>query len=282
MSGPMRIAAAQLCSGTSPDQNLEVITKLAGEAAQAGADYLLTPEVSVAFARDVDELKRVALPYEGNPAIAHCAGLARRNGLFLHLGSLAIALEGGRFANRSVLFDPDGEVVAHYDKIHLFDADPPDDRPYRESDTYAAGDQAVVAAAAGFGLGLSICYDVRFPKLYSALVGAGAEVLAVPAAFTVPTGEAHWEVLLRARAIETGSYVIAAAQGGKHQNGRKTWGRSMIVDPWGRIIAKKDEDGPGIIVAEFTAQNVTDARARIPALANRREFSLSVNYSLPE
>jgi len=282
MGKPIRIAAAQMCSGVSVAENLDTITRLSGEAAKAEASYLLTPEVSIAFARDRDELEKVAKPFEGNVAINHCAQLARRHGLFLHLGSIAIALGDGRFANRSILFDPNGQISAQYDKIHLFDADPPDDRPYRESDTYRGGEKAVVTNASGFKLGMSICYDVRFPNLFNTLAGAGAEVLAVPAAFTVPTGRAHWEVLLRARAIETGSYVIAAAQAGRHENGRATWGQSMIIDPWGQVLAVKQEDAPGIIFADFEAQKVTDARARLPALANSRPFSLSVNYSLPE
>jgi predicted amidohydrolase len=176
-----------------------------------------------------------------------------------------------------VLFAPDGSVSATYDKIHLFDALVPGDREYRESATYAAGNEAVVSAAAGMQLGLSICYDVRFPALYRALAEAGAEVLAIPAAFTVPTGAAHWEVLLRARAIETGCYVIAAAQAGQHQNGRSTYGHSMIVDPWGRVVGDLGGEGPGVLVAEIDLTAVAEARGRVPALANARQFSLSVN-----
>src|SRR5690606_21951298 len=171
-------------------------------------------------------------------AIDRCAAIARETNLFLHLGSLAVALPDGRFANRSVLFGPDGSIAATYDKIHLFDATLPGLREYRESATYAGGDMAVVTEAAGMSLGMTICYDVRFPVLHRTLAAAGAELIAVPAAFTVPTGEAHWEVLLRARAIETGCFVIAAAQAGQHQNGRSTYGHSMIVDPWGKILGQ--------------------------------------------
>lgn len=278
MHDPVRIAAVQMCSGTVPEDNLHTLSELVREAAAGGATYVLTPEVSVAFPRDRAQLEMVALPFENNPAIAHCRELARAHEIALHLGSMAVALDDGHFANRSVLFAPDGEIAATYDKIHLFDADPPDDRPYRESDTYTGGDVAVVSRAAGLTLGLSICFDLRFPRLYNALAANGADVLTIPAAFTVPTGKAHWEPLLRARAIETGSYVIAAAQGGRHENGRSTWGHSMIVGPWGEVLALKDDDKPGVIYAEIDPERVRDARARLPALANAREFSLSVNH----
>ena len=188
-----------------------------------------------------------------------------------------MALDDGRFANRSVVFSSDGAITATYDKIHLFDATLPGQRDYRESATYAGGDRAVVTDAAGLRLGLTICYDVRFPALHRALAAAGAEVLAVPAAFTVPTGEAHWEVLLRSRAIETGCYVIAAAQAGKHDNGRATWGHSMIIDPWGKILGQLGGEGPGVLVADIYPGEVAAARIKVPALANAREFSLSVN-----
>lgn len=269
----MRIAALQMRSSLSAADNLTAIAAGADDARTAGADYLLTPEVSVAYAGDRAQLETVAEPFQDNSALAQLAEIARTSGLYLHLGSLAIALHDGQFANRSVLFSPEGERIATYDKIHLFDADPPGDRPYRESATYRAGDKAVLAQALGLKIGLSICYDLRFPALYAALAEAGADLLTVPAAFTVPTGRAHWEVLLRARAIETGSYVIAAAQGGEHENGRKTWGHSMIVDPWGAILAEKGDDSPGLIVADIDPERVREARARVPALANRRPFS---------
>ena len=173
-------------------------------------------------------------------------------------------------------------MVATYDKIHLFDATLPGLAAYRESATYAGGDTAVVAAVDGMKLGLSICYDVRFPALYRALAEGGAEVIAVPAAFTAPTGRAHWEVLLRARAIETGCYVIAAAQGGLHQNGRSTWGHSMIIDPWGEIVAQLPHDEPGVLLADLELDKVAEARGKVPALANARPFSLSVNHARPQ
>jgi len=275
----MRVAALQMNSGTRPGPNLDQLEALAADAAGQGASYLLSPEVSVVFAENREGLRAVAGPWEANPAIERAAGIARRLGVTLHLGSLAVALPDGRFANRSVLFRPDGSIAATYDKIHLFDATLPGLRNYRESETYAGGNQAVVTDAPGFRLGMTICYDVRFPKLHRALAEAGAEVISVPAAFTVPTGEAHWEVLLRARAIETGAFVIASAQAGNHENGRSTWGHSMIIDPWGRIITQLGGDGPGIALADIDLKAVDEARGKVPALANAKPFSLTVDAS---
>jgi len=273
----MRVAAVQMRSGTQPEPNLAALDELVGEAARQGAQYVLSPEVTVVFAENREGLEPVAGPWDGNPAVARAAEIARKHGVTLHLGSLAVALPDGRFANRSVLFRPDGDIAATYDKIHLFDATLPGVRAYRESDTYQGGDAAVISDAPGFRLGLTICYDVRFPALHRALAEAGAQVLAVPAAFTAPTGAAHWEVLLRARAIETGCFVIAAAQGGAHENGRLTYGHSMIVDPWGTIIARIDGDETGVLVADIDLGAITEARSRVPALANARSFSLCVN-----
>ena len=273
----VRVAALQMNSGTEPGPNLDALERLAKEAASQGAAYALSPEVSVVFAENRDGLRAVAAPWENNSAIARCRGIARDTGLTLHLGSLAVALPDGRFANRSVVFQPDGEIAATYDKIHLFDATLPGVREYRESATYAGGDAAVLTEAAGFKLGLTICYDVRFPALHHALAVAGAEVIAVPAAFTVPTGAAHWEILLRARAIETGCFVVAAAQAGQHQNGRSTYGHSMIIDPWGTILGELGGEGEGVLIADLDLGAVAEARGRVPALANARTFSLSVN-----
>jgi len=282
MTRMRRVAALQMRSGTEPDANLDALEALTAGAAEGGATYALSPEVAVVFAESREGLSRVAGPYENNAALQRVAGMARRFGLTLHLGSLAVALPDGRFANRSVVFSPEGEVVATYDKIHLFDATLPGLAAYRESATYAGGDAAVVREVADMKIGLSICYDVRFPSLYRTLAEGGAEVLVVPAAFTAPTGKAHWEVLLRARAIETGSFVIAAAQGGVHENGRATWGHSIVVDPWGEIVAQLDHDQPGVLVADIDLDRVAEARGKVPALANARPFSLSVNYKRPE
>lgn len=268
----MRIAAIQMRSGLDPDANLAALDILLAEAAGQGAAYALTPEVTMIFPENRAQLRSVAAPFEGHAQLARTGELARRHKMFVHIGSLPVPLEDGRFANRSVLFGPDGAQVAIYDKIHLFDADIAGLNAYRESATYKAGDRAVMAPVGKFTLGFSICYDMRFPKLYHALAKAGASLMAVPAAFTVPTGQAHWHVLLRARAIETGSYVIAAAQGGEHANGRATYGHSLIVDPWGKVIAELDHDEPGILLADIDPAAVIEARQRVPALANARDF----------
>ena len=269
----MKIAAIQMRSGLDPDANLAALEPLLAQAAAAGAAYALTPEVTMIFPENRDQLRSVAAPFEGHAQLARVGEMAREYGMHIHIGSLAVPLPDGRFANRSVLFGPDGAIAATYDKIHLFDADIAGLDAYRESATYKGGEAAVTAPLGAFTLGMSICYDMRFPRLFNALANAGATLLAVPAAFTVPTGQAHWHVLLRARAIETGSYVIAAAQGGTHPNGRATYGRSLIIDPWGRIVAEFDHDEPGVLVAEITPEAVADARARIPALANARDFA---------
>jgi predicted amidohydrolase len=270
----MKIAALQMRSGLDPDDNLAALEPMLAEAAAAGAQYALTPEVTMIFPENRDQLRSVAAPFEGHPQLARIGELARQHGMHVQIGSLAVPLPDGRFANRSVLFGPDGRQVATYDKIHLFDADIAGLNAYRESATYAGGERAVTADLGEFTLGMSICYDMRFPRLYNALANAGATLIAVPAAFTVPTGQAHWHVLLRARAIETGSYVIAAAQGGTHANGRATYGHSLVIDPWGRIVAELDHDEPGLLLAEISADHVLDARERIPALANARNFAL--------
>jgi len=270
----MKIAAIQMQSGLDAEANLAALEPMLAEAAAKGARYVLTPEVTLIFPENRDQLKSVAAPFEGHPQLARIGELARQHGIFIHIGSLPIPLEDGRFANRAVLFGPDGSQVAIYDKIHLFDADIAGLNAYRESATYKGGDQAVIAQVDDFTLGFAICYDMRFPRLFNALANAGANLMAIPAAFTVPTGQAHWHVLLRARAIETGSYVIAAAQGGHHPNGRSTYGHSLIIDPWGKIIAELDNDQPGVLLADIDPAAVTEARGRVPALANARDFAL--------
>lgn len=272
-SSSVKIAAIQMRSGLDPEANVAALEPLLAEAAEAGASYALTPEVTVLFPENRDHLRSVAAPFENHPQLRRVGELARQHGMHVHIGSLAVPLPDGRFANRSVLFGPDGNIRATYDKIHLFDADIAGLNAYRESATYAAGEQAVTADLGPFTLGMTICYDMRFPRLYNALANAGASLIAVPAAFTVPTGEAHWHVLLRARAIETGSYVIAAAQGGQHPNGRATYGHSLVVDPWGRIVAELEHDEPGVLLAEISPEAVADARSRVPALANARNFA---------
>ena len=189
------------------------------------------------------------------------------------IGSALVRREDGKAANRSILVAPDGSAAASYDKIHMFDVDLPNGERYRESNAYEPGDRAVVAPAAGAMLGLTVCYDLRFPPLYAAVARAGAQVITVPAAFTRPTGQAHWEVLLRARAIETGSFVLAAAQGGLHEDGRGTWGHSIAIGPWGEVLARIDDDEPGVVIADLDLEAVAKARAAVPALANVREFA---------
>ncbi|MDB5473953.1 MAG: carbon-nitrogen hydrolase family protein [Devosia sp.] len=270
----MKIAALQMRSGLDPDANITALEPMLADAAAQGAAYVLTPEVTVLFPENRDHLASVAAPFENHPQLRRVGELARSYGIHVHIGSLAVPLADGRFANRSVLFGPDGAIIATYDKIHLFDATIAGLDAYRESATYAGGERAVTAPLGEFTLGMSICYDMRFPRLYNALANAGASLIAVPAAFTVPTGQAHWHVLLRARAIETGSYVIAAAQGGQHENGRATYGHSIIIDPWGRILGELDHDAPGVLVADIAADQVRDARGRIPALANARNFAV--------
>lgn len=267
-----KAAAVQMRSGISVEKNLAEATRLIRQAAAEGAEYVLTPEMTNILDRDRERLLAAIAPEEDEPTLAALRKLAIELGIWLHAGSLAIRLPGEGVANRSFLIAPSGEIAARYDKIHMFDVDLAGGESYRESRLYKAGGNAVVADLPWGRLGLSVCYDVRFPHLYRALAHAGAEVLAVPAAFTRTTGEAHWHILLRARAIENGSFVIAAAQAGHHEDGRDTYGHSMIVDPWGRVIAEAGI-APGIIVAEIDPEAAATARGRIPALANERQFA---------
>ena len=267
-----KAAAVQMRSGMSVDANLLEAERLVREAAAAGATYVLTPEMTNILCRDRATLLAAVSPEEGNPEIARFAALARDLGVHLHIGSMAVRLGPESVANRAYLFGPDGGLITRYDKIHMFDVNLPNGESYKESALYRPGTEAVVADLPFARLGLAVCYDVRFPQLFQTLAANGAAVLAVPAAFTRTTGEAHWHVLLRARAIETGSFVVAAAQGGHHEDGRDTYGHSMIIDPWGRILAEAGTE-PGVIVATIDPAQSADARARIPALANRRDFA---------
>ena len=243
------------------------------QAAAAGARLIVTPECSNICQRDRSKLFAVLAPLETDDAVVGLRALAAELGVWLLIGSALVKREDGKAANRSILVSPDGAVSATYDKIHMFDVDLPTGERHRESAAYEPGDRAVVADAAGARLGLTICYDVRFPMLHASLARAGAQVLTCPAAFTRPTGEAHWEILLRARAIETGSFVLAAAQGGLHEDGRGTWGRSMAIAPWGEVLAIADHDEPCVVLADLDLEAVAKARAAIPALANARPFA---------
>jgi deaminated glutathione amidase len=268
-----KAALIQLRSSREMAPNLVEATKFIRQAASQGATFISTPEMTNIFEPDRERLRAVVKPEVEDSSVRGYSELAAKLGVWLHIGSVALKSEDGKLVNRTVLFNPKGEVVARYDKIHLFDVDLPNGDTYRESDTYAGGVEAVTVATPFCTLGLSICYDVRFPRLYNLLATAGANVLLVPAAFTVPTGKAHWHVLLRARAIETGSYVIAAAQGGTHDSGRETFGHSKVVNPWGQVIAEAGVD-PEYLLFEIDPAEAIAARSRIPALVHAREFSL--------
>ncbi|NJR13212.1 MAG: carbon-nitrogen hydrolase family protein [Phyllobacteriaceae bacterium] len=270
----MRVAAIQMRSGTAPEQNLVALRRLVKEAAAQGARYIQTPEMTGAIQRDRASLFASLRKPEDDLIVAEASRLASELGITLHIGSTPVLAQSGKIANRAFVFGPLGGVIATYDKLHLFDVDLPNGESWRESATYSAGQTPVIAQAAGTQIGLGICYDLRFAELFAHYAMAGAKILTVPAAFTRQTGEAHWHILLRARAIETGSFVIAAAQGGTHADGRQTYGHSLIIDPWGRIVAEKDDDEPGVIVAELDLAMVADARARIPNLRHRRTISV--------
>jgi deaminated glutathione amidase len=274
-----RAAAVQMRSGILVPDNVAAAELLVKAAAAAGAEYVLTPEMTTILDRDRGRLLASIETEDRDRSLARFRVLAKELGIHLHIGSMAIRLpsggEGGEdaVANRSFLIAPEGNIAAIYDKIHMFDVDLAGGESYRESRLYKPGGAAVVADLPWTRLGLTVCYDVRFPLLHRTLAEAGASIIAIPAAFTKTTGEAHWHILLRARAIETGSFVIAAAQGGAHEDGRETFGHSMIVDPWGKILAEADA-GPGFILADIDPALSADARRRIPALANARKFSL--------
>jgi predicted amidohydrolase len=269
----MRVGLIQLRTPADQAAALAQATPLVREAAAAGAQMIATPEGSNILQRRREALFENIQPAERDPAVIGLTELAHELGVWLLIGSALVKRPDGQCANRSILVRPDGSVAATYDKLHMFDVDLPTGEHIRESASYTPGDRAVVASAAGAALGLTICYDLRFPKLHNALAKAGAEVLSVPSAFTQPTGRAHWEVLLRARAIETGSFVIAPAQGGTHEDGRATWGHSMAVAPWGEVIALADHDEPAVVMADLDLAEVAKARAAIPALTNERAFS---------
>ena len=267
------IALVQMRSGIDPEANIKDAIRLIRDAAATGAQLVATPETTHLVQKNAAEAFKVLHAPETEPALPAFSALARELGITLLIGSLAVRTPDGRAANRSFLFGPDGALLASYDKAHMFDVGLGKGETYRESDNYAPGGRLVVADAAGARLGLSICYDVRFAYLYRRLAKAGAQILAVPAAFTRPTGRAHWDVLLRARAIETGSYVIAPAQSGLHEDGRKTWGHSMIVGPWGEIVAVRKDAEPGVLSARIDLDKVAEARRRIPALEHDRDLA---------
>ena len=268
-----KAAMIQMRSGLNPGVNVDDAVRMIGEAKSAGADYVLTPEMTNVLAAKREQLFAVIVEEEADASLATLREIAHKLGIYVHIGSLAIRISPDRAANRSFLIDPKGEIVARYDKIHMFDVDLADGESYRESRNYRPGELAVLADLPWGRLGLTVCYDLRFPALYRALAEAGASMLTIPSAFTKQTGEAHWHVLIRTRAIENGCFVFAAAQGGKHENGRDTFGHSLIVDPWGRIVAEGGTE-PGVVMAEINPTEVTNARARIPSLQHGRRFEI--------
>jgi deaminated glutathione amidase len=274
MARKLKCAAVQMRSGTDILENRDEFARLVGEAVKCGAGYVQTPEMTGLIQKKRQVLMETISPEETDPIVAAASELASKHGIWLHVGSTPIDRGDGKVANRAFVFSPDGKKRVSYDKIHMFDVDLDNGESWRESAIYQPGDRAVVADTAGVRLGLAICYDVRFPDIFRRQALSGAEILTAPAAFTRQTGEAHWHVLLRARAIENGAFVIAAAQGGLHADGRETYGHSLIVDPWGRILAEKDDDEPGMIVAEIDLDDVAAARQKIPNLNNIRPFNL--------
>jgi deaminated glutathione amidase len=267
-------------SGRTPAANLDAAAKLIAEAKAAGADYVQTPEMTNIMEARREALMAAIVPEDEDPSLAGFRELARRHRLWLHIGSLALRISPDRAANRALLIDPQGMIAARYDKIHMFDVDLGDGESYRESRSYTAGEHAVVAELPWGRLGVTVCYDLRFPALYRALAEAGSIFLAIPSAFTRQTGEAHWHILNCARAIENGAFVFAAAQGGRHENGRETFGHSMVIDPWGRILAEGEAE-PGVVMAEIDRAAVTAARKRIPSLQHGRRFEIIEPLAMP-
>ena len=271
--GMFTAAAVQMRSTMDPAQNTADFEALVREAAGKGATYVQSPEMTGAMVRDPEARRKIFRTEREDPIAAAARRLASELGIHLHVGSTAILRDDGKVANRALLFAPSGAVLARYDKIHMFDVDLDNGESWRESAAYEPGCEAVVADIGMARLGLGICYEVRFPQLFRAQALAGADVLTTPAAFTRQTGEAQWHVLLRARAIENGAFVVSAAQGGLHEDGRETYGHSMIVDPWGRILAEADHDEPGVVFAEIDTEQSAAARRKIPNLRNARDFS---------
>lgn len=266
-------ALIQLNSGPDISENMAIVSGLIREAAGAGAKFILTPENTCHILSPQSEKLKTALPEQDNTVLPLFSDLARALGVWLMAGSVAIKISDTTMANRSYLFNDQGEIAAQYDKIHLFDVDLPNGESYRESAAMQGGNKAVLAQTPWGGVGMTICYDLRFAALYRVLAQAGANILTVPAAFTVPTGKAHWETLLRARAIETGSFVLAPAQTGTHHNGRTTYGHSLIIGPWGEVMADGGE-GVGIVRADLDLSEVEKARMAIPALRHDRMFNM--------
>lgn len=275
-----RAGLIQMRSGRVPQANIDAAVKLIGEAKENGADYVLTPEMTNIMELGREKLFAAIVDEEHDTSLAALRELARKLSLYVHIGSLAIKASPDKAANRSFLIDPKGDILARYDKIHMFDVDLAGGESYRESRNFRPGESAFVADLPWARFGLTVCYDLRFPSLYRALAEAGASVLTIPSAFTRQTGEAHWHVLIRARAIENGCFVLAAAQGGTHENGRETFGHSLAVDPWGRVLAEGGTE-PGVIMAEIDPAEVSAARAKVPSLQHGRRFEIIAPLAEP-
>lgn len=267
------VGLVQMCAGRTVDRNIAAATELIRAAARGGAQYVQTPEMTNILELDRERLLAAIKPEADDPGVTQFRFLARELGIWLHVGSLALVGERGRPVNRSLLISPEGRIDARYDKIHMFDVDLPGGESYRESASYEPGREAVVAALPWGQLGMTICYDLRFPHLHRALAKAGARFLAVPAAFTKPTGLAHWHTLLRARAIENQCYVFAAGQGGCHENGRETFGHSLVISPWGEVLAEADVQ-PAVTFADVELQRLEDVRRQVPSLRHDRPFDV--------
>ncbi len=264
-------ACVQTCSSADVQKNLQAASALVREAKAKGAELVALPENVCSIAPDREMRFKNAFPENEHPALPVFSELAREMGIWLVAGSLSIRMAADKMANRTLVFGPEGKIAARYDKIHLFDADPKPGESYRESDYVTPGERMVLAETPWGKLGLSICYDVRFATLYRQLAKAGASIITVPAAFTVPTGQAHWHILLRARAIETGCFVLAPAQCGTHEGGRKTYGHSLIIAPWGDVLAEAGDE-PGVILAQLDLDKVTAARKAVASLQHDRSF----------
>ncbi len=265
-----RVALLQAQSGIDPARNAETLVRAVQGAGERGAAMLFTPEMSGLLDRDRERSAANVRSEADDQVLAAVREAARLAGIWVHLGSLALRGEGERLVNRGFVIDPAGQVRARYDKIHLFDVDLPTGESWRESAVYQPGERLVLVEGTPVGtLGLAICYDLRFPALFAALAEAGADTIAVPAAFTVPTGQAHWQVLLRTRAIEAGLFVVAAAQAGRHEDGRETYGHSLVADPWGEVLLEMDGE-PGMAFAELDLRRIAEVRSRVPALQHRR------------
>lgn len=273
----LRVGLIQTRTPAAQDAALAHVAPLVRQAAGEGASFIATPEGANILQKDKAALLPQLTLLEDDPVVLGLQALAAELGVTILIGSALVKRTDGKAANRAALITPQGQIAATYDKLHMFDVNLPTGETARESETYEPGEQAVAVQAGDLKLGLTICYDVRFPALYRALALAGAEVIVTPAAFTRPTGEAHWETLLRARAIETGSFVLAPAQGGFHEDGRGTWGRTLAIGPWGEVLGKLDHDEPGVLIADLDLAAVAKARAAIPALPNARSFAAPIS-----